>query len=183
MEIYTPKSYFYMSDLENKVNTINKSNIYSRYADDILLLTNSTDEINMIQETFQNNSVLNFSQETNINNKIPFLGVLIGTSNIDRFTTSTYKKSTNIDPCNLYFHSECPFRYKRTIIKTLISRAKLLSSCRTIFLNELKNIKQTLIYYGFPNYIVDTEIKGLVWFLLFNGISTFVGYLMPKPFS
>ena len=22
---------------------------------------------------------------------------------------------------------------------------------------------------------------GLVWFLLFNGISTFVGYLMPKP--
>ena len=24
---------------------------------------------------------------------------------------------------------------------------------------------------------------GLVWFLLFNGISTFVGYLLPKPFS
>ena len=24
---------------------------------------------------------------------------------------------------------------------------------------------------------------GLVWFLCFNGISTFVGYLMPEPFS
>ena len=23
----------------------------------------------------------------------------------------------------------------------------------------------------------------MVWFLLFNGISTFMGYLMPKPFS
>ena len=54
------------------------------------------------------------------------------------------------------------FHYKRTIIKTLISRAKLLSSSWTIFLNELKNIKQTLINNGFPNYIVDTEFKQLI---------------------
>ena len=48
-------SNFYMSDLENKVfNTINKPNIYFRYADDILLLTYSTDEINIIKQTFQN---------------------------------------------------------------------------------------------------------------------------------
>ena len=137
---------FYMSALENKVfNTINKPNIYLRYADNILLLTNSTDEINTIQEIFQNNSVLNFTQEININNKIPFLVVLIDTSNIDWFITSTYKKSTNINPWTLNFQSECPFHYKRTIIKALISRAKLLSSFRTIFLNELKNMKQTLI--------------------------------------
>ena len=76
-------SNFYMSDLENKVfNTINKSNIYLRYADDNLFLTNSTDEINIIQETFQNDSFLNFTQEININ-KISFLGILIDTSNID----------------------------------------------------------------------------------------------------
>ena len=69
-------SNFFMSDLENKVfNTINKPNIYLRYADDIFLLTNSTDEINIIQEIFQNNSVLNFTQEININNKISFLDV------------------------------------------------------------------------------------------------------------
>ena len=80
-------SNFYMSDLENKVfNTINKSNIHLRYADDILLLTNNTDE-----ETIKK-SVLNFTQEININYKIPFLGVLIGTGNIDWFTTSTCKK-------------------------------------------------------------------------------------------
>ena len=35
----------------------------------------------------------------------------------------------------------------------------LLSSSRTIFLNEVKNIKQTPNNNGFPNYIVDTEIK------------------------
>ena len=46
-------SYFYMSTLENKVfNTINKPNIYLRYAGDILL-TNSTDGINTIQRPFK----------------------------------------------------------------------------------------------------------------------------------
>ena len=58
--------------------------------------------------------------------------------------------------------SECPFRYKRTIIKTLISRTKLPSSSRTIFLNELKNIKQTFINNGFPNNILDTEIEHFI---------------------
>ena len=131
-----------MSDLENTVfKTINKANIYLMYADRMFLLTNSTDEISIILETFRNNSILNFTQEININNKIQFLGVLIETSNIDRFTTSTYKKPTNINPCTLNFKSEWHFRYKRTIIKTLISRDKLLSSSHTIFLNELKTIK------------------------------------------
>ena len=153
-------SNFYMSALENKVfNTLNKSNIYFKYADDIFLLSNSTDEINTIQETFQNNSVLNFTQEININNRTPFLGVLIDTSNIDRFTTSTYKKNLSIlIPAPSIFNSECHFRYKITIIKTLISRVKLLSSSRSIFFKELKNIKQTLINNGFTNNIVDTVI-------------------------
>ena len=67
---------FFMSDLENKVfDTINKANIYLTYTDDIFLLTNSTDGINIIQGTFQNTSVLNFTQEININNKISFLDV------------------------------------------------------------------------------------------------------------
>ena len=33
-----------------------------------------------------------------------------------------------------------------------------------------------------PEYDAS-NCDGLVWFLCFNGISTFVGYLMPKPFS
>ena len=84
----------YVSASENKVfNTINKPIIYVRYADDTFLLKNSTYEINTIQETIKNISVLNFTQEININYKIPFLSVLIDTNNNDRFITSTYKKT------------------------------------------------------------------------------------------
>ena len=67
----------------------------------------------------------------------------------------------------LNFKSECPFRYKKkqkkkTIIHNLISRAKLISSSKTIFHKVVKNIKQTLINNGFPNFIVDEQIKCMI---------------------
>ena len=64
-------------------------------------------EINTIQETFQNNSVLNFIQEIN-NNKIPFLGVLIDTNNTDRFITSTYKNLQTLIPAPLISKVNAP---------------------------------------------------------------------------
>ena len=130
------------------------------YADDILLLTNDTYEINTIQETFQNNSVLNFTQEININNKIPLLSVLIDTNNIDQFITSTYKKPTNINPCTLNFQSECPFSYKRAIIKTLISRAKLLSSS-----TNLKILSEPLSIIGFPTILLIPKLNNSLIYL------------------
>ena len=117
-------SHFYMSALENKVfNTINKPKIYLRYADDILL-TNSTYEITTIQETFQDNSVLNFTQKIN-NNKIPFFGVLIDTNNNDRFFSSAYKKKLlTLIPAPLFSKVNAPSAIKKkTIIQTLISKA------------------------------------------------------------
>ena len=63
---------------------LKKSSIYLRYVD-ILILANGTNEIN-IQDTFQNNSVLNFTHELNKNNKISFLDVLDTNNNNNNFT-------------------------------------------------------------------------------------------------
>ena len=80
---------------------------------------------------------------------------------IVRFISSTYKKNLlYINPCTLNFHSECPFCYKRAIIKTLIPSATLLLP--KYLPNKLRNIKQLPINNGFPNYIVDTEIKHFI---------------------
>ena len=46
----------------------------------------------------------------------------------------------------LNFKSECPFRYKKAIIHNLISRAKLISSSKTIFYKEVENIKQAYAF-------------------------------------
>ena len=49
--------------------------------------------------------------------------------------------------------------YIKAIIYNLISCTRLISSSKTMFYKELKNIKQTLINNGFPNYIVNEQIK------------------------
>ena len=51
---------------------------------------------------------------------------------------------------------------KKAIINNLISRAKLISSSKTIFYKEVENIKQALINNGFPNYIVHEQIKRMI---------------------
>ena len=55
-----------------------------------------------------------------------------------------------------------PSDIKKAIIHNLISRAKLISSSKTIFYKEVENIKQALINNGFPNYIVDEQIKRMI---------------------
>ena len=44
----------------------------------------------------------------------------------------------------------------------MISCAKLIPSSKTIFYKEVENIKQALINNGFPNYIVDEQIKRMI---------------------
>ena len=105
---------------------------------------------------------IHFTHELNKNNKISFLDVLIDANNNNNFTTSTYKKPSSNNSCTLNFKSECPFRYKKAIIHNLISRAKLISSSKTIFYKEVENIKQALINNGFPNNIVDEQIKCMI---------------------
>ena len=152
-----------MSNLENKIfNSIKKPPIYLRYVDDILILANNINKINILQDTFQKNSVLNFTHEQNKNNKISFLDVLIDTNNNNNFTTSTFQKPSNNNSCTLNFKSECLFRYKKAIINNLISHAKLISSSKTIFYKEVENMKQALINNGFPNNIVDEQIKRMI---------------------
>ena len=90
------------------------------------------------------------------------MDVPIDTNNNDNFTTSTYKKPSNDNSCTLNFKSEYPFRYKKAIINNLISLAKLISSSKMIFYKEVENIKQALINNGFPNYIVDEQIKRMI---------------------
>ena len=93
------------------------------------------------------NTVLNFTHELNKNQNKFFVDIHIrgnnnNNNNNNNFTTSTYKKPTN-NNCTLSFKSECSSRYKKAIINQLISRAKLISSSKTIFYKEIlkKNIK------------------------------------------
>ena len=70
-----------------------------------------------LQLVFQNNSVLNFTNKLNSNNKLQFLDALINTNNI--FITFPYKKTTYTNSCPLNYKSECPKQYEIAVIKNL----------------------------------------------------------------
>ena len=65
-------SNFYMFNLEQRYLIALKPSIYLRYVDDILILANDTNEINILQDTFQKNSVLKFTHELKKHNEVSF---------------------------------------------------------------------------------------------------------------
>ena len=67
---------------------------------------------------------------------------------------------TNNNSTLLNYHSECPQENKITIIKNVIHRAFYISS-KTIFYEELANIKQTFLNNNFPNKLVDQQKRYL----------------------
>ena len=69
-----------------------------------------------------------------------------------------YGKSTN-DGKLLIARSECPDRYKSSVITGPIRRAYKICSSQNVFNNEIKKLKQILINNGYTNTQFDNELK------------------------
>ena len=60
------------------------------------------------------------------------------------------------------YNSICPIRYKTGIIKTLLHRAKLISSNWSNFHAEITRLKQTLVNNNYPLFLIDKEINNFL---------------------
>ena len=107
-------------------------------------------------DRLQANSVLKFTYELNIRNKLPFLDVLV-TSKHRKFETTVYRKATDIGKC-LNVKSECPSRYITNVIRAFIRRAIRNFSSWELPHVEFCRIKQ-VVNNGYSNAEIDTEIK------------------------
>ena len=150
---------FYMGDLEKKVLSDSNvaPNIYCRYVDDVFVDVRDTEHLQQIIALMERNSVLQFTYELNVDNKIPFLDVLVNTEG-GTFATTVYRKATDIGQC-LNAQSECPQRYKTSVIRSFIRRAMKYCSTWTELDMEFRRIKQLLANNGYSNTEVDAEIK------------------------
>ena len=150
---------FYMGDLENNVfeNHCQKPLIYVRYVDDIFVLVNSEEELINLKQTFQEQSVLNFTYEIGVNGKLPFLDVLIN-NNSSKFETSVYHKPTDQGKC-LNYDSECPEKYKVSVITNYINRAYRISDSWQNFHQEISHVRQILVNNNYPNTLFDNQLK------------------------
>ena len=104
----------------------------------------------------ESSSVLKFTYEISINGTIPFPDVDIKTHN-GQFVSDVFRKTTN--DCNiLNAKSECPTRYKSSVISGGICRAYKIYSSHELFEKELKRFKQILINNGYTNTEFDQEV-------------------------
>lgn len=151
---------FYMGTLEEKVFTLYptlKPPIYARYVDDIFINTGSEEDIRHIIEAFKRHSSLSFTHEMEHEERLPFLDVLVHRSALS-FQTEVYVKSTNLGFC-LNAASECPQKYRRSVINSFVRRALTHCSTWTSTNTELRRISQLLANNGYPKNEVDEVIR------------------------
>ena len=150
---------FYMGYLEEQIfsNPVNKPHIYARYIDDIFLQIKDETELRNLKTNFENNSVLKFTYELHTNNKLPFLDVLVDSSN-NQFITKVYRKPTDMGTC-INANSFCPERYKTSVIHNYLNRAYKISTNWNDFNTEVNQIKQNLINNNFSNFLFDQTLN------------------------
>ena len=64
--------------------------------DNIFVMSNDIRQFEQLKQHFENNYVLKFTIEQSINNKLPFLDVMIDKNN-EEFHTKVYGKDTDIE--------------------------------------------------------------------------------------
>ena len=150
---------FYMGYLEETIFSDHQKRplMYCRYVDDIFIMVRNIQQLEEIKNQFEDNSILKFTIEKSTNNKLPFLDVLINKYQ-DEFFTKVYRKETDLGQC-LNAESECPNRYKTSVIRNYLNRAYKISSNWHELDQELDTIKQILVNNNFSNTTIDKEIK------------------------
>ena len=147
----------YMCHLENKVLDAVKPVIYCRYVDDIFAEVDDEAQLLMLKNTMERESCLRFTTEISVENRIPFLDIDISQED-GTLKTKVYRKPTNTGRC-MNGKSECPTRYKNSVIRSFIQRALKYCSDWNSTHQELQRCKQLLINNGYTNTDVDAEIQ------------------------
>ena len=150
---------FCIGNLEKSVLSNNdiKPNIYCRYVDDIFVVVRNEEHLLQLKQQLESSSLSNFTYETSVNGKMPFLDVNIKSDN-RQFVSNVYNKSKN-DGKLLNAGSECFDRYISSVITGPIRRAHKICSSQNLFNNKIKKLKQILINSGYTNAEFDNELK------------------------
>ena len=100
---------------------------------------------------------MTFTYETEKNDSLPFLDVLVGREN-DKFTTTLYRKPTF---SGLYsnFDSFMPENYKKGLIKTLLHRAFVICIDWKHFHNEVTFLKDIFRKNMYPSNFIEKCTK------------------------
>jgi hypothetical protein len=153
---------FYMCHIENQAfqSIQTKPKVYCRYVDDCFLVIDHIRELNAVKNYLEDNSVLTFTYELEINKRLPFLDVLITRNNFN-LTTDVFTKPTSSGEC-LNFKSLCPMKYKLSVIQAFVHRAFAITSSWDGFHSEIQRIRRLLSNNNFPIALIDKQIQKFI---------------------
>ncbi|XP_068242387.1 uncharacterized protein [Palaemon carinicauda] len=152
---------FYMGVVEERVFfQVRCLLAYFCYIDDTFVKATSTEAIENLWRTFEDNSVLHFTLGNSVDNSLPFMDVLISSTN-EGFHTTVYTKPTNIGMF-LNEESEWPTCYKASSIKAFVRRALSHCSSLTDTHMELERAAQVLINNGYTNKQVQHNLRAAI---------------------
>ena len=119
----------FMGFLEaNYFNTHDKPILYFRYVDDCFLVFNNESEcLRMFDDFNALHDSITFTMESEKDNSLPFLDVLVKRTPAAKFITSMYRKKTFTGQY-INFLSHCSRKRKINLIKTLCHRAVTMCS-------------------------------------------------------
>ena len=133
---------------------------YRRYVDDTFVLFETMDQAtNFHAELNQLHPAIQFTMETECDLKLPFLDVHVDRTS-GKFVTAVYRKKTFTGQY-MKWHSFAPSKRKLNLIHTLVLRAKSICS-PSVLDGELKTIKKIVLSNGYPEYIVNAEMRRAV---------------------
>ena len=148
----------YMGTVEERVfSMVEKPSVYGRFIDDIFVNVANANDVLLLTNAFEHNSVLHFTVEHNVEGRLPFLDVLID-SNEGSIKTSVYVKPTN-NGTTMNARGECSVTYKRSVVAAFARRAITHCSSWSDVNTELDRIRQLLTNNGFSSTMIEKGIS------------------------
>ena len=134
---------------------------YRRYVDDTLtVLPNKTVADNFLAILNDCHASNNFTMETETSCMLPFLGVQL-LNKSTHIETKVYVKPTNTGLL-LHYNSHVDYRYKRSLIKTMLDRAFRLSSNWLFFSEECDRLKLLFSHLEYPCSLINSTTTSFI---------------------
>ena len=149
----------FMCSVEEKLACENKlPSFYERYVDDRLALVRDlSDATNLLTYLNEAHPSIQSTMEVATNDRLPFIGM--ETIKIDgSLETCVYRKKTN-KGLLLHLQSHVDSRYKRSLLRTMLDRAKRLSWTQDFLLQVCKNLKGIFLKLKYPEKLIYSAIN------------------------
>ena len=118
------------------------------------------EQLEEIRMKLEEVSGLKFTSEPAVDNKLPFLDIMVENRQ-GCFVTDVYRKPTSSGSC-MNAASECPDRYKEGVIRTYVRRAVRTCSSWPLVNQELQRIRQFLVNNGYTNTAFDRVCQEMI---------------------